>query len=244
MLFDMILDMKSSLICFLFIILASITGCNTLKKSISYPLENGRYKNISNDKSQVFVIFEDSLIKLFSLSKKKNSFFADKKSETTFLFSETQSHSPNALKLSIPSFDIDIITIPFKYRFPTKAFPEQLNTNFSGAFYSGARNDIYTFKYKQNPLGDHRRMISHFGYGAGLFAGVGSTAMNPWVTLNRIDIEYDGFVLIGGAEGVIALNRFTFGIGLGIDHLIDKNKKLWIYQGKPWLGLTIGLNLN
>ena len=189
-------------------------------------------------------MFEDSLIKLFSLSKKKNSFLADKKSELAFLFSETQTDASKELKLSISSFDIDIITIPFKYRFSTKAFPEQLNTNFSGAFYSGTRKDIYTFKYKQNPLGDHRRMISHFGHGAGLFAGVGSTAMNPWVTLNRIDIEYDGFVLIAGAEGVIALNRFTFGIGLGIDHLIDKNKKLWIYQGKPWLGLTIGLNLN
>ena len=232
------------LICFLFIFLASISGCNTLKKGISYPLENGRYKNISNDKSPVFVIFEDSLIKLFSVSKKKNSLFADKKSETTFLFSETQSHSPNSLKLSITSFDIDIITIPFKYRFPTRQFPDQLNTNFSGALYSGARKDFYKFGYNQSPFGDYRRMISHFGYGTGLFAGVGSTAMNPWVTLDRIDIEYDGFVLIAGAEAVIALNRFTFGIGLGIDNLIDKNKKLWIYQGKPWLGLTIGLNLN
>lgn len=151
---------------------------------------------------------------------------------------------PGALKLSTSSFDIDIITIPFKYRFPTQGFPAQLNTNFAGAFYGGSRKDIYSFGYKQNPFGDYRRMISHFGYGAGLFAGVGSTAMNPWVTLNRIDIEYDGFVLIAGAEGVIALNRFTFGIGLGADHLIDKNKKRWIYQNKPCLGLTIGLNLN
>jgi len=236
--------MKSCLICFLFIFLASITGCNTLKKGISYPLENGRYKNISTGKSPVFVIFEDSLIRLFPLSKKENSFFADKKSETTFLFSETKSHSSSDLRLSTLSLDIDIITIPFKYRFPTQGFPDQLNTNFSGAFYGGFRKDLYTFRYKQNLLGDHHRTISHFGYGAGLFAGVGSTAMNPWVTLNRINIEYDGFVLIAGTEGVVALNSFTFGIGLGIDHLIDKNKKLWIYQGKPWLGLTIGLNLN
>ena len=30
----------------------------------------------------------------------------------------------------------------------------------------------------------------------------------------------------------------------GIDHLMDKNRKLWIYRGQPWIGLTIGLNLN
>lgn len=81
--------MKSHFIWLLFSLLVSITGCNTTKKSSGYPLEDGWYKNITAAKTAVFVMFEDSLIKLFPLSKKKNSFFADKKSETTFLFSET-----------------------------------------------------------------------------------------------------------------------------------------------------------
>jgi len=56
--------------------------------------------------------------------------------------------------------------------------------------------------------------------------------------------EYDGFLLMNGVAGLVAVNKLTFGLGLGIDHLLDKNKKYWIYNHKPWLGLTVGLNLN
>lgn len=229
--------MKLSLFTLSSLLLVFISGCYTPKETGSFTLESGRYKNIAESRTPVFVKFEDSLIRMFALSEKQN--------ETIFLFPEIQSPSPTSpLKLLKPSFDLDIITIPFKYRFPTQAFPDQFNTNFSGAFYAGFRNDVYSFKYKENPLGEHHRMIAHYGYGAGVFTGLGSTAMNPWVTLGRINIEYDGFVIITGAESVIAVNNFTFGIGVGIDHLMDKNRKLWIYRGKPWIGLTIGLNLN
>jgi hypothetical protein len=68
--------------------------------------------------------------------------------------------------------------------------------------------------------------------------------MNPWVTRDQITSEYDGIVWLNGIAGIVGFNNFTFGFAISIDHLLDHNHKVWIYQGKPWLGLTLGLNLN
>jgi hypothetical protein len=47
-----------------------------------------------------------------------------------------------------------------------------------------------------------------------------------------------------GIAGIIGINNFTLGLAVGFDNLLDKNKKVWVYQGKPWLGLAFGLNSN
>lgn len=226
-------------------LLVLINSCLVPKESgIEIP-ENGRYINFSADRKPMFVRFEDSVIRLYPLSKRGTRFFADKKNEHIFLYPEILSSSaPVSLRLLKRTFDLDIITIPFKYRFAVAGFPDQFNTDFSGALYTGIRNDVYNLKYKENILGEPQRKIAHYGLGLGVFGGIGSTAMNPWVTRNGIDIEYDGFVFITGAGGLIAMNNLSFGVAAGIDHLMDKNRKIWIYRGQPWIGLTIGLNLN
>ena len=68
--------------------------------------------------------------------------------------------------------------------------------------------------------------------------------MNAWVTDNQISYEYDGAVWNMGFAGVIGINRARMGFTLGWDHLPDNNKEYWVYQGQPWLGIAIGLNLN
>lgn len=227
-----------------FVLILFFSGCFSPGKNTSSFPDNGKYKNLSAGKNPVFVKFEDTLINIFPLETKVSG-PAGTGVDAVFNFPLTKSSFPEArLNLLKPSFDVDIITVPFKYRFPTRGFPDQLNTNFSGAVYAGLRNDIYHFGYKKNSLGEYTRFVSHHGYGFGVFAGLGSTAMNPWVTLGQINIEYDGFIFITGAGVVFALHQFNFGVGVGIDHLMDKNRKLWIYRGKPWLGLTAGVNLN
>ncbi len=108
----------------------------------------------------------------------------------------------------------------------------------------GYRTDTYVLHYKDSPLGISKRNITHFGFSFGGYMGMGGTAMNPWVTNDQIALEYDGVVWTKGLAGIIALNNFTTGLALGWDHLLDKNKKYWIYQGKPWIGFVFGLNLN
>jgi hypothetical protein len=47
-----------------------------------------------------------------------------------------------------------------------------------------------------------------------------------------------------GVAAFLAIERFTYGISFGVDHLLDKNRKYWKYQGKPWIGLSLGFNLH
>jgi hypothetical protein len=224
---------------YLFCILA---GCGLLKENGTYELDNGRYKQSAAGKTQkVWVSFEDSVVRLYPLN---NNNEVKKSRPQTFSFNEVSEPGFTSLKLQKSSFDIDVITIPFKYRPSVKGFPNQLNTNFSGAVYAGLRNDFYHFNYRTNAIGENRRRINHFGISFGVFSGIGSSAINPWVTQRQVTSEYDGFLLMNGLAGLVAVNKLTFGLGLGIDHLLDKNKKYWIYRQKPWLGLTVGLNLN
>ncbi len=143
-----------------------------------------------------------------------------------------------------PSFDLDVLSIPFKYRPVARGFPRQLNTAFNGALYAGYRIDQYRLYYRRSPLGEYGRRISHYGYSGGLFAGIGATPMNPWVTNYAIDSEYDGLVVATGAAVIVAINTLSFGAGVGIDHLMDRNRAVWIYRNKPWIGFLFGLNLN
>ncbi|MGL6268762.1 MAG: hypothetical protein ACRC2O_12600 [Chitinophagaceae bacterium] len=76
------------------------------------------------------------------------------------------------------------------------------------------------------------------------FTGLGNTFMSPTNTNNTLLQEYDGIVWSKGLAGILAINNFTVGLALGFDYLVDKNRSIWIYQNKPWLGLAFGLNLN
>lgn len=219
------------------------SGCNMLKEGTVYELNNGKYRSTITGKPKDFwVRFNDTAIVLYPYQNKKE---VNKITPFHYSFNEASvTDSPSHLNFSRSSFDIDILTIPFKYRLSVKSFPNQLNTNFSGAVYAGFRKDYYHFYFKRNPLGEQKRELKQFGMGLGLFSGLGSTAINPWTTQSRVQSEYDGFVFMNGVAAILAANKLTFGLGLGMDILLDRNKSFWIYQHKPWVGLTVGLNLN
>jgi hypothetical protein len=86
--------------------------------------------------------------------------------------------------------------------------------------------------------------MNQFGYGLGFFGRLGATQMNHYVTNNNVQSEYDGVVFTKGIAGMIGIGDLTFGVAIGLDHLMDKNNKVWIYQAKVWTGFTVGLNLN
>ena len=148
---------------------------------------------------------------------------------------------PQNLKFYRRTFDVDVLTIPFKIRPSVQSFPEQLNSNFSAALYLGRRFDYYHLKSKKKVKSN---FISGFGGGYGGFLGLGAVTMNPFVTQNAINYEYDGFVLTGGAAGIYDAKKFNLGLAVGTDFLVDKNRRVWIYHRKPWFGLLFGINLN
>ncbi len=226
-----------------FLVVFLFASCTLLKEGSAYELKNSRYKSTAKGKTEYFwVQFNDSLLSLFPYH---NKIDVNKNNPLSFsLNGIPRSDSPPFLNLSKSGFDIDFLTIPFKYRPSVKNFPNQLNTNFSGGIYAGFRSDFYHFYYSTDPVGKQKSEQKHFGLGIGFFSGFGSTAINPWTTQSRVQSEYDGFVFMNGVAGIIAVNKLTFGLCTGIDFLLDKNKSAWIYQHKPWVGLTLGLNIN
>lgn len=146
-------------------------------------------------------------------------------------------------KIQRRAFDMDILTIPFKIRLSTEGFPQQFNSNFSAGIYLGQRKDYYYFSSSAN-RSPNKVLIRGIGYGYGGFLGLGGVTMNPFVTNEAIDYEYDGLVINGGLAGILDVKRFNIGIAAGSDFLLDKNRASWIYQGKPWFGIIFGLSLN
>ena len=147
------------------------------------------------------------------------------------------------LKIYRYTFDVEILTIPFKIRPSVMGFPQQLNPNFSAAVYLGHRRDSYRIRSLKS-RGTKKFKVSGVGYGYGGFIGLGAVTMNPFVTEQQIDYEYDGFVINCGFAGIYDAKKFNLGLAIGADYLMDKNQTNWIYQGRPWFGLLFGINLN
>jgi hypothetical protein len=109
--------------------------------------------------------------------------------------------------------------------------------------YFGYRIDRFKVHFKNTPFGT-KREINHSALTFGAFTGMGAASINPWTTNYRTTDEYDGLVLTRGIAIMLGVNSLTVGIGAGWDYLTDRDKEIWIYQNKPWYGLTLGLNLN
>lgn len=141
------------------------------------------------------------------------------------------------------SFDTDLVTIPFKYRLSQQGQAPQLITNANAAVYVGMR---YDQGYQRNVFYHHqqRSEIRSFSVGAGILAGISATTVGPFSTGGQLLDEYDGACLSYGLATIFGYRAITLGLAVGYDYLTDQNGSLWMYQNKPWLGITVGLNLN
>jgi len=142
------------------------------------------------------------------------------------------------------SMDIDITTLPFKFRFPQNGLPAQLNTEFNGALYAGRRYDRYYIRSSRNMLGQCAYEVVNRGFDFGVFAGIGSTTINPFTTRGAVSDEYFAPHLQGGAAFFLESHVASFGLAMGWDRLLTSDRNRWIYTRKPWLGFIIGMALN
>ncbi len=222
-------------------------GCSIIRETPKYQFINGLYasKVFDTITKKVYVQNQEDAIYLYPVIKTKNKL----KIDTTNL---TKIALPNEALIKPPynsyfrqtSFDIDFLTLPFKYRPRASDFPRQFNTNLNGAVYLGYRSDVYHIRYKETLLENFTRQTRHYGFSFGAFTGLGGTAMNPWVTGNQLTSEYDGIIWSKGIAAIMGLNNFSAGLAFGFDNLLDRNKRYWIYQKKPWIGFVFSLNIN
>ena len=141
------------------------------------------------------------------------------------------------------SLDADFMIVPFKFRASTGGLPHQLTTQFNGNLFLGYRLDRYQVTYTKTPV-TIKREIKHRALSVGAFGGIGSATLAPWTTQYQITDEYNGFILARGLALMVGVNDHTVGFGIGWDYLTDRDRSIWIYQNKHWLGLTYSLNLN
>jgi hypothetical protein len=227
------------------LLLAAITGvsCSAIQETSSHQMENGIYKVSNNRNKRFYTVVEADRIMLYPVAKTKAGWLANKDSATAVKIQPSDGNN-KVVTFTTNSFDLDVLTILFKYRPYTAGFPNQLTTNFNGAGFLGRRLDLYRLSFDKNPLNEYQRRMSHFAYSVGFFAGMGATTINPFVTGNQVQSEYDGVVITKGIAGLLGVGNLTFGATIGLDHLMDNNHSGWIYQGKPWVGFGVGLNIN
>lgn len=222
-----------------------LSGCSVLQRTSKKDLTDGFYQERSSSlKRNVYIDNTGETICVYPAKMVDRNWVVDTSESCRLYDQEIRSKLRQTISFNKPSFDIDFLTIPLKFRPGQKGVPVQLNTNLNGAVYIGYRTDKYVLKYIPDPLGKASRTINHFGFSVGAFTGIGNTFISPTNTNSLLQDEYDGIVWSKGVAGIFAVNSFTVGLSLGFDHLLDKNHGIWIYQSKPWLGLAFGLNLN
>lgn len=139
--------------------------------------------------------------------------------------------------------DIDLFTMPFKYRFKTADQPGQLEDKLNVGVHIGGRYDLGRYRtvyFRRN----HRSEISTFSVGLGGFLCFGPAKVDPFSTIGRFKDEYYGLGINYGLSTNISIRSFSAGLAVGFEQLTDRNRDVWIYQHKPWLGVTFGINLN
>jgi hypothetical protein len=228
----------------LFVSVVMLSSCETLKQSSKYQFQDGYYKISQNGrKKTVYVLTGSDTIKAY-LKNDLNSAKIDSNKAIRLAFPAKKPTQFSDLTFSAKTFDLDILTVLFKYRPPAAGFPPQFNTTFNGAAYIGYRTDLYKLSYKGNPMHEFKRTIAHYGYSFGFFSGFGTARIDEFDTNNTVTIEYDGIVNLSGIALIIAVDKLNAGLSLGVDHLLDKNHNNWVNNSKTWIGLSIGLNIN
>jgi hypothetical protein len=228
-----------------FLVLQLSFSCVPVEKIARHDFDSGFYKlkTLAGNPSDVYVHVINDSITVYPLVADGKNKSPDKNSFRGININRIRKDN-NFYRSSFisNSFDADLTTIILKYRPPKGGVPNQLSSNINAALYLGFRKDFYKVIPHISPLGEETSFIRHIGFDAGVFAGIGITALNPTVTRDAIIQEYDGMVFQKGVAGFISFDNMSVGITIGFDNLLDKNKTSWIYNQKPYIGLLIGIS--
>jgi hypothetical protein len=219
-----------------------LTSCNTLEKASTHGLNSGYYK-LKTDTikpQRVYLDVTDEKIEVYYQIESQ----PDKKQFLTIPLNTTDSTVFSPMVFKKQSLDVDITSIILKYRPSVYGLPTQLTTDLNMALYVGWRYDYCHITSKRDPLGRSYHKISNCGYDFGVFAGPGATLISPFTTQNKKTDEYSGMIIQTGIAGFIESNVASFGFALGYDYLLNPDRKIWIYNNKPWVGFVVGIALN
>jgi hypothetical protein len=237
--------MKNSVTLMIIVIcLLATAGCAPFDKIYSHEFSSGYFKMKGPDAVPVKVyleVKEDSLI-VYPATGQGKSLAPDLSApRITSIYSiRPGSYLYNSTFVKT-SPDIDLSTVLLKYRPHAGNVPPQLSTNVNGVFYIGFRKDFFRMTSHLSPTNVRSTFIRHTGFDFGPFAGIGITPVTPTTTMGRTIQEYDGIVFQKGFAIFGTFENMSVGLSVGFDNLLDKNKNIWIFNQKPWIGILIGI---
>ena len=231
------------LICWGTLIILS-AGCVPFDKIYSHDFRSGYFKlkTPETNRENVFINLSDDSITVYPVLRKEKAMLPDTGSYHIISIKNIKPgsylYNSTFIKTSV---DFDLTTALLKFRPALENVPSQLSANVNGLFYAGFRKDYFKLKTDFSQLNKTNSFIRHTGIDFGLIAGIGITPLNPTVTVNKINQEYDGIVFEKGVALFATYENMSVGIAFGFDNLLDHNKRSWIYNQKPWLGFVIGI---
>src|SRR5450759_4191736 len=220
-------------------------SCDSTGKITRHDFDSGFYnlKIQGAQSSSVYAkVTEDSVIiyPVITIDKKESP---NMSSGTGIKLSKTK--TDNYLNKSCfinNSVDIDLTSILFKYRQPKDDVPAQFSDDLNFAVFLGFRKDYYKMASSTRQPHDKISFIRQVGFDLGIFAGIGTSPVNPTNTNNLINQQYDAMIFQKGFAGFISYGKMSLGLALGFDNLMDKNRPSWVFNQKPYFGLVIGIS--
>jgi hypothetical protein len=222
---------------------AAWIGCTSFQSVARHELASGTYhlKSPRAGSSRVYLdVTEDSLT-VYPLKDAARGIPDTASGRASDIRGIVGDHPLVGCRFSRSSLDIDLATILMKYRPSASGVPVQLNSHVNAVVYAGGRKDYYYMRTRKSSLKTSSSFIQRFGYDAGFFAGPGIVPVNPTVTRDHTSLEYDGIVFQKGAAVFITLDHVSVGLALGFDNLFGPDASHWIYQNRPWYGLSVGI---
>jgi hypothetical protein len=227
-----------------FIILLSVS-CVSVGKISRHDFDSGFYslKVRGSDPSRVYTEVADDSIIIYPSDTKGNREVPNTSSSMGARVSRIQPDNyfyRSCFRTN--TFDLDLTSILFKSRRSQDDVPSQFSADLNFAIFAGFRRDFYKIVTPLHARQEVKSRITAIGFDLGVFAGIGSSPVNPTVTNYKISQQYDGMIFQKGVAGFISINKMSLGLALGFDNLLDKNKSSWIYNQKPYLGLIISVS--
>jgi hypothetical protein len=220
-------------------------SCVPVEKIARHEFDSGFYKlkTEKEDVSSVYInVIKDSIVVYPLINERKNNAPDNHSFKGINIASIKPGNYFYRSCFVNKSVDIDLTTVILKYRPSRSEVPNQLSSNINASIYVGFRKDFFKAIPYVSPLQEESSYIRQIGFDAGIFAGIGITPVNPTVTRNTVNQEYDGMVFQKGVAAFVTFDKISVGIALGFDNLLDKNKSSWIYNNKSYLGLTLGIS--
>lgn len=137
-------------------------------------------------------------------------------------------------------------SIPLKIRSTVDAsdafssIPSTTETSVNIGFMGGYKFGWNKYRKDNNLFG---QQTTKYSITPGIFLGTGSADLSTTLTRPVISTARKAAMISAGVSVVLGFNSFNIGYAFGWDHAVGSSAGSWVYQGIPWNGIIVSLDL-